>query len=47
MKVNYSLWVILQKNNYISINMLFFSKLISNDHKNNEVHVSILIEGVY
>lgn len=41
------LWVILQKNNYISINMLFFSKLISNDHKNNEVHVLILIEGVY
>lgn len=47
MKVNYSLWVILQKNNYLPINMLFFSKLISNDYKNNEVHVSILIEGVY
>lgn len=35
------------KNNYLHINMLFFSKLISNDYKNNEVHVSILIEGVY
>lgn len=36
-----------EKNNYLPINMLFFSKLISNDYKNNEVHVSILIEGVY